>query len=347
MAKDPLIDYAQEYFGNDEGLPEGSLENSPVPPWVTTATPENTVRLNDGDSVRAEDQHSNSAPNPVEDTTIPETLAYYLPYHFYRESWGIYIRAAGVCALADRLQPKDGSNDVKVMDFSQRLLLEHERFHFFAEYAASRLEVAHGEPCYEAYFKNAEAALHEEGVANAHSIRTVRRLGEQNLTNAAKAWMDKQPEGYREFRMWLAPNFEKGRRLAAKRMFPKKAALIRTMLESKIPYPGPAEFLFFHINPRRSPVYVVLDTGVPWLTVAKPFPKDYGLQVHVRTHDHKPEHIHIDYPPGKPYTRYLFPELVPYPNDPGLRSSGEKNLRKYVAKHGSDIDRKVKTVVWQ
>jgi hypothetical protein len=151
-----------------------------------------------------------------------------------------------------------------------------------------------------------------------------------------------QPEGYRDFRQWLPPAFDEGRRQAAVHMSRAKAS-VNVLVNGS----HPAEFLFFRVNPGRSPVRIVLDAALPWLRVAKPFPVQFGLQVHVRTNDHKPPHIHIDCPPGTPYTRYLWPDLVPFPKDPRLRSSQEKSLRLYVERHGEAIARKVTSVAWQ
>ena len=339
MTTEPIIQFAQDAFGSDAGQPADLAGRTPVPAWVTEATIESTILADEDHAIRIEDDVA-VVPDPLADRTIPDALAYYLPFHFYRNSWGIYVRAAGVCALAEHLGSRVGGH--AALDFSYRLLLEHERLHFFAEYAASRIEVVTHESCYHDYFKGKEAACHEEALANAHSIRSARRSAAKLLVDAAEAWMLKQPEGYHDFEKWLPPHFEKGRRQAACYMAPVKAMTNILSTNSH-----PAEFIFFQITPRRCPVRIVLDANLPWLTVAKPFPKQFGLQVHVRTNDHKPPHIHIDCPPGTEYTRYLWPSLTPYPNDARLKTSDEKGLRKYVAAHGTAIARKIAAVPWQ
>ena len=349
MATDAIIQFAQERYGNDAGQPAGVAGRAPVPDWVSSAA-EHGNAADGSHAVRIENESGTAASNPVADTRIPDVLAYYLPFHFYKKAWGIYVRAAGVCALAERLCPNPGAAEAGVLDFCYRLLLEHERFHFFAEYAASRLEVVTAEPCYAAsphidiagYFRDAAAACHEEALANAHSIHACRRARSRLLLDSAQAWMLTQPEGYRDFKQWLPPAFDEGRRQAAVHMSRAKAS-VNVLVNGS----HPAEFLFFRVNPGRSPVRIVLDAALPWLRVAKPFPVQFGLQVHVRTNDHKPPHIHIDCPPGTPYTRYLWPDLVPFPKDPRLRSSQEKSLRLYVERHGEAIARKVTSVAWQ
>jgi len=326
---DAIIQFAQDLHGTDAGQAVGIPGRAPVPDWVTPAAEHAIVA--DGDhTVRIESEGSTAAANPVTDTSVPDVLAFYLPFHFYKKAWGIYVRVAGVCALAERLRRQPGTVDTGVLDFAYRLLLEHERFHFFTEYAASRQEVVTGEPCYRerthkelaGYFQDQAAACHEEALANAHAIHACGRHDSGPLLDSARAWMLTQPEGYRDFKKWLPPAFDEGRRQAAGHMSPAQAAANRLLTSFH-----PAEFLFFRVNPRRSPVRIVLDADLPWLRVAKPFPVHLGLQVHVRTNDPKPAHTHIDCPPGTPCTRYLWPELTPFPGDARLRSSRGKALR--------------------
>jgi hypothetical protein len=228
------------------------------------------------------------------------------------------------------------------LDFSFQLLLAHERLHFFAEYAASRLELVTGNSSYSEYFKAPDAARHEEALANAHSMKIIRRNASKQLTAAAEQWMLTQPEGYRDFKHWLPPNFGQGQRQAVKFMSLARAVAARLSANSY-----PAEFVFSRIAPSPCPVYIVLDSKFPWLRGAKPFPAQFGLQLHVHTNDHRPVHIHIDCPPGRPYTRYLWPDLAPFPKDARLRSSDEKALRQYVDVHRSAIERKIAAVLWQ
>jgi hypothetical protein len=354
VSTDAVIQFAQDRYGTDEGQPADIPGRPPVPDWVASAA-DDAIAADGDHTIRVENAGGVAAQNPVADVTVPDVLAYYLPFHFYKKAWGIYVRAAGVCALAERLRPKTGAADSDVLDFAYQLLLEHERFHFFAEYAASRIEVVTAEPCYRyrelrdpyqqmpGYFQDQTAASHEEALANASAIAVCRRHASGPLVDSAKAWMLTQPEGYRDFKQWLPPNFDAGRRRAAAYMSPPARAATNVLLNDS----HPAEFVFFRVNSRRSPVRIVLDAALPWLRVAKPFPVDFGLQVHVRTNDHRPPHIHIDCPPGTPYTRYLWPELMPFPKDARLRTSQEKSLRRYVDRYGAAIERKVAAVSWQ
>jgi len=140
----------------------------------------------------------------VTDTSTADALAYYQPFHFYATSWGIYVRASGVQALAERLSP--GRNpDIAALNFTYQLLLAHEQFHFLAEYASSRLEVISDQSSYEGYFNDGDAACHEEALANAYAITDLRRRNPKGLIAAAESWMLTQPQGYRDFQKWLPP----------------------------------------------------------------------------------------------------------------------------------------------
>jgi hypothetical protein len=175
----------------------------------------------------------------------------------------------------------------------------------------------------------------------------LRRKVSLQLIAAAEDWMTKQPDGYNNFREWLPPSFYRGLRVAAQNM---QTPELRTRDCARLlgtDRAAPLQFLFLRVLPRLSPVRIVLDADAPWLKVGKPFPKQFGLQVFVFSRDHKPPHIHIECPPGNPLTRYLWPDLVPYPKDPRLGSSEEKALHEYVGIHGLAIARKVAAVPWQ
>jgi len=220
--------------------------------------------------------------------------------------------------------------------------------------AASKIEVVTVKACYATYFGNKEASLHEEALANARALRSIilRHSFFSDLVDKADRWMRTQCAGYCDFYKWLPPCFINGeRRTYAFMTWP--ATGINPITPSPMPsgesaYAShPAEFLFRHAAERRVPIYIILDPSVPLVQIAKPFPKDFGLQIFVHTNDHKPPHIHIECPPGTPYTRYQWPELTPLRGDSSLRAADEKNLREYVNKFSSDIKRKVEGIPWK
>ena len=83
------------------------------------------------------------------------------------------------------------------------------------------------------------------------------------------------------------------------------------------------------------------------MSVLRPFPNAYGMQVVVHTNDHPPPHIHIFIPPGGRETRYKWPELQPLKGDPPLQRSAEKALRRYLDAYGDEIREKLNSVYAQ
>ncbi len=343
MPNDPIVEFAQGRFGTDTSLPADAIARAPLPDWMTGAVGEATVLVEADNPITVEGRvPTPHEPPPTGDGTTAEALAYYLPFHFYRTRWGIYVRGAGVWALARRLALPKKLPDVNVLGCAYNLLLDHERLHFFAEYAASRVEVVTAQVCYESYFKDKDAAPHEEALANAHGLRGLRRHASPRVVQAASAWMDTQGPGYCDFSKWLPPRFTDGERRAAVSMT-KVAAAFNLLVDGH-----PAEFLFRNASSRPVPVYIVLDVSVPWVRVAKPFPKDFGLQVFVYSNDHKPRHIHIECPPGTPRTRYRWPDLTLLTrSDRPLRANEEKRLHQYVRVHGPAIERKITAIPWK
>jgi hypothetical protein len=154
MASDPIVEFAQLRFGTDAGLPADAVTRGPLPDWVGGAADETRVPAEADNPITIEGRvPMPHEPQPAADGTTAEMLAYYLPFHFYRTAWGIYIRSAGVWALARRLALPKKLPDANVLASAYNLLLDHERLHFFAEYASSRVEVVTAGACYDAYFK--------------------------------------------------------------------------------------------------------------------------------------------------------------------------------------------------
>src|SRR5207253_2276166 len=92
---------------------------------------------------------SDMEPDPAPDGSTPDSFAFYLPFHFYKNTWGIYIRSSGLWALSRRIAAN--RIDKTVIMGAYRVLFEHERFHFIAEYAASRIEVITAQSSYREY----------------------------------------------------------------------------------------------------------------------------------------------------------------------------------------------------
>lgn len=359
MATRDLIAFVQKHYGSFQGIPNVRQrdpnvpfaqsfddlnairgERPPVPDWLLGIDDQSVVSLNGVDSISLDAEIVLGAPElgrHGEQTTI-DTLAYYLPYHFYSSKWGIYLRASGILYLASLL--KEGPlapGDSELLQLSRQILFEHEFFHFAAETGCSRGEVVAKRPLYEPYYPHPFGAPHEEALANAHAFRSAMRKRTPRLKTLVETWMSGQGLGYRDYHRWLSgARFNEGCRRASHYMLQATAAASSSKLIE------PAEFLLS--LPRRAfvPTRLVIDTGS--LGVLKAFPKLAGMRILVHTNDHPPPHIHIEKPPGHPITRYVWPDLTPVPGDPLLSNSVEKDLSIYIKKHSGKIGRKVRSV---
>ena len=364
MSLQETVEFVQRHFGDNRGVPNLPNVRPPLPPWLEGRI-EAALPIEQGDRLVTEGTPAEDAmPSEAGDgASVEDLFAYYLPFHFYKKGWGAYIRAYGIERLA-RLLTASGPLTVPSVLFGFRLLLEHERLHFLAELAASRLEVASGLPSYGSYFRDRSAAIHEEALANAHAFSRSKRGVSAALVQAAYSWMANQGPGYRDFPRWLGSHLPIGKRDAAAFMLapirsvslpstPPRGSVSRASGRTHSspgahpPLPaGPAEFLF--LEPRRlwPPTYLVVDRPVPWLRVVRPFPKVFGLQVLVHTNDHKPPHIHIRVLRRRQETKYEWPVLRPLRGNPPLSRSDEKSLRAYVSAMLEEIEAKVKSVSW-
>jgi hypothetical protein len=362
--RDTIIDFAQEHFGDNHGLPDDSSAVRPrLPNWIGDRGIEDAVPIEDADQPITEGPVPDDEPlvdtgTGAGESPSPDVFAFYLPFHFYEKRWGIYVRAYGIGQLARILtKPKPASSES--VNFAFRLLLEHERMHFITELSASKAEVAFGRTSYRFYFVDREMAYHEEALANAHAFSSTRRGASKPLINAAHIWMSGQGPGYCDFHKWVSPDLPKGKREAAEFMLKRprvnppdgRASLSHGYATSISPGDlgktgGPSEFLFEGMGQLKTPIYLVVDKAVPWLRFVRPFPKYAGLQVLVHTNDHKPPHIHVKVLQRRLETRYTWRALRPLQGDPRLPNEYEAKLQRYVDRYQGKIEAKVKSVLW-
>jgi hypothetical protein len=86
----------------------------------------------------------------------------------------------------------------------------------------------------------------------------------------------------------------------------------------------------------------VNDLGPIRVTVFRPFPKAYGVQVLVHSNDHPPAHIHVQADGQE--ARYSWPEMALLKNDKPLPGSAAKGLKRYIEDHGEGIRIRVEAV---
>lgn len=278
-----------------------------------------------------------SVPPPLDIKDLPpiDALAFYLPFHYYRHNWGIYIRESGIVALASASNPSALTPpDRRRLEMASSVLREHEQFHFVAEIAVSRAEILRNGLLYDRFFHHPFAACLEEALANARAWQRVIRKTDRKTQKLFRKWMHGQGPGYEDFDGYIQPlSFREG--------LSKAGELIR---ECTIGFPHETAMSFIFAAPRtKPPIHVVHDVGSR-LGIIRPFPKFRGLRVLVHTNDHPPPHIHIEIPPGKAVTRYRWPEKVPVQGDPRITGRRRKALDEYLDRFGQQIDRKVLSV---
>lgn len=127
---------------------EPDAARSPLPPWLEPLEIEfaDTIDLNSQDETLLIELPEHGIDGSLPRVTRPEfgadSLAFYLPFHFYRTVWGIYIWSGGVLHLAVKL--KAGvlvPGDEHLLVLATKILVEHELFHFMVEVSSGRAEL--------------------------------------------------------------------------------------------------------------------------------------------------------------------------------------------------------------
>jgi hypothetical protein len=275
-----------------------------------------------------------------------DSLAFYLPFHFYR-GWGIYIRERGLLQLAaelDALATRRGTPlpPAVSLEFGYRLLWAHEYFHFRTEVACARAQQLHWPyiAIYPTYFGDAQGGLDEEALANAFALANAKRNGltqqDKVAKSCARRWMKTLGPGYRDF-----PKFE-GIAHA-----PAKDGLVDRMVGLggfAHPLLTPGRLLYRDIGASHVPTYLVRERGAI-VSLVRNFPNYGPLRVWAYTNDHKPPHVHTGTGPGdKKGHRFEWPSR----NDmDGAPARIVKQFNDYADRFRSDISEKVGRIDWK
>ena len=333
-------DAEEESLILNEDQPEGSRvapTRPGLPVWVRQRTVEQEVpRANH--PWKIEGSAGAQQPPPDLHALGPDALAFYAPFHFYRQGWGIFIRLSGVLHLAevlkgDILRPGDEC----CLDLAESLLIEHELLHAAAEIACTRAELTARQPLYASYFSKAPAAHLEEALANAQAVRVFQYADPLRARTRIEQWMSQQGPGYRDYASRLPPReFSKGLHEAA--------CFMTDSLELPCPHADSSLYTFLFRGARqyrKMRVVRIDDLGANEITILRPFPKAYGIQVFVHSREHPPPHIHVK-PLDQDDARYSWPDLVPFPDDTPLPAVARKALPRYLESYGAKIDARVK-----
>jgi hypothetical protein len=353
MSLRTLVEFAQENFGVLWQAPGARVDETknpeyadiaprpPVPEWIGE-TDERDVPFDGSHPWRIEGPIDPQQPPPEMERIGSDALAFWVPFHFYRERWGIYIRLSGVRYLASvlkggRLLP----GDEEYLHIAEAILFEHERTHATIEIACTRAEMVARRSLYQEYFADRAAAEHEEAISNAQATLWALDIngGGAQVRARAEAWMRRQGPGYRDFGNWVdSRKLSRGMDRAAHFMLKPLPA----------PHPkasGPSKTFLFHEAKRYAvPAKRINDLPPSHVSVLRPLPKKFGIQILVHSNDHAPPHIHIQMPPGGAETKYIWPDLVPVKNQKPLPSGGEKSLRRYLESHRAEVEERLRRV---
>ncbi|MCS4173323.1 type II toxin-antitoxin system HicA family toxin [Salinibacter ruber] len=206
-----------------EGITPGNSKAPPSPEeaFQSLGQSDRTLGENESPLQIETDETFPGSPRRQEgaDLPPPDSLAFYLPFHFYYpDLWGVYLEAVGIIALAQYLRissgwdPEEGDWKLsrKKAEAGARLFLYyHEAFHHKVESMATRLEVTHRQPLYKRGFLDlyrralSEGDCTEEALASAHAFQKVTSAFKEKdwMTRAVRAglrkYLESLPNAYR------------------------------------------------------------------------------------------------------------------------------------------------------
>jgi hypothetical protein len=169
---------------------------------------------------------------PEPDIPIPpDAAAFYLPFHYFPQTWGIYLIVEMLEHEVQRLQTAAARNAIELApkearDIVQTFLYSHEAFHHNVECFATRGEIVFRKPFYKAGFQKyyedhlKDEILSEEALANGYAYQklfaTTSKIrkhyhwekGQPKLTFLTQYFKDyfkRSPGGYKGGLHYLTP----------------------------------------------------------------------------------------------------------------------------------------------
>lgn len=131
-----------------------------------------------------------------------DSLAWYVSFHNSQDDWGIFIPMSSVHYLGDRLFKRLGMTADKRVNVAFELLLHHERFHFWTDYALTQFELAFDTALHaplRKHLSNQGRYLEiEEALANAYMVRKVSGMLSPRQLQRLREEILQAPVGYRD-----------------------------------------------------------------------------------------------------------------------------------------------------
>ncbi len=136
-----------------------------------------------------------------------DIVAFYAPFHFFKDYWGIYVvkdMLHGLAWLAYNRVTKHKPLKQEIVHDILDAVMEHALLHFRVEFLTLLIEVAFMCPVYIPYYyrsrRDSSYSPEEEAIANAHMLT-------KDMTHEVKEVLrelsDTSPPGYRDYRQFI------------------------------------------------------------------------------------------------------------------------------------------------
>ena len=136
-----------------------------------------------------------------------DIVAFYAPFHFFKDYWGIYVVRDMLHGLAWLAYNRVGISKLlkqEIVHDTLDAVMEHALLHFRVEFLTLLIEAAFMCPVYIPYYyrsrKDSSYSLEEEAIANAHMLT---KDMPQEVKEVLRELSDASPPGYRDYRHFM------------------------------------------------------------------------------------------------------------------------------------------------
>lgn len=154
------------------------------------------------DSTPRREEHFSVLDRLYREGSSIDALAWYVSFHNTEHEWGIFIPMSSVHYLGDKLFKRLGMKADKRVHVAFEMLLHHERFHFWTDYALTQYELAFdtalATPLHEQLHAQGRYLEIEEALANAYMVRKVSGMLSPRQLQRLRDDIVQAPAGYRD-----------------------------------------------------------------------------------------------------------------------------------------------------